>query len=358
VASHPDDQRRHRSAGDGAAFVDINEVNADVLTGKLATSGLHRAGRGRADVCRPRGACGGWTSISSPSSSSIRATPRSPWSGEVSSDLTVSGKSFDEDAALDALQVDGAPGDRPWRTCFTSRCSRQLVKRVHLGSAGRVGEAATAFKIAKPARIHTDGRRRRRDQPSACAGAATSAFDGSLDLELIATGLNDLEKHIRRDDNPVANVAGAIAGNGAEGAQYGDEGAAVPDAGRRDGGQAARPRRRCAGAAEVVSRKREGKNMRDACGAIRLIVAIGLGLLLAGCGGGGASVASSVGSYGTPPPGAAKAHVGVTALKVEDADDRAVRRRRRERLGDIAADELSRRCWPRAGDLTLSAGWR
>ena len=43
-------------------------------------------------------------------------------------------------------------------------------------------------------------------------GSGNIAFDGSLDLELIATQFNDWEKHIRRDDNAVANVAGAIAG--------------------------------------------------------------------------------------------------------------------------------------------------
>ena len=110
---------------------------------------------------------------------------------------------------LDALQLDGAleidHGD-----LFHVPVLEAIGERVHLGSAGRVGEAATAFKIANR-RIHLADAAV--GAPAiGVRGSGDIAFDGSLDLELIATGLNDWEKHIRRDDNPVANVAGAIAG--------------------------------------------------------------------------------------------------------------------------------------------------
>jgi hypothetical protein len=43
-------------------------------------------------------------------------------------------------------------------------------------------------------------------------GGGTIGFDGALDLQVITTAFNDWDEHIRRDDNPVANVAATIAG--------------------------------------------------------------------------------------------------------------------------------------------------
>ena len=104
--------------------------------------------------------------------------------------------------------------------------------------------------------------------------------------------------------------------------------------------------------------------MRDACGAIRLIVAIGLTLWMAGCGGGGAPIAASVGSYGTPPPGAAKVRVGVTELKVEATPTTepvaiAVGASPWAPATWATSPPTSwRRCWPRAGGSTLWGGSR
>lgn len=81
--------------------------------------------------------------------------------------------------------------------------------------------------------------------------------------------------------------------------------------------------------------------MHNAYGAVRLGVLIGFTIWLAGCGGGGASIASSVGNYGTPPPGAAKARVGLTPLKVETPTTHPSAVAGVSDLGDIAADELA-----------------
>ena len=190
------------------ALIDITKFNADVLTGKLATSGrIELAGdvptyTGRVRVRR----------VDLNQLAEFFVDPGEPpitVSGELSSDFTVSGRSFDEDAALRRAASGRCARDRPGRSVPRAG-ARDGRRAVHLGSAGRVGEAATAFKIANR-RIHlTDAAV---GAPAiGVRGSGDIAFDGSLDLELIATGLNDWEKHIRQDDNPVANVAGAIAG--------------------------------------------------------------------------------------------------------------------------------------------------
>jgi hypothetical protein len=131
-------------------------------------------------------------------------------SGEVSADATFSGRGIDYDAALNALQADGAVevnhGD-----LFHIPVLTDVAQKLQLGGAGTVGDAACHFKLADR-QIHLS-------QAAVGApavgvqGSGTIGLDGALDLDLIATGFNDWDRDIRgNDDNAVANVAASIAG--------------------------------------------------------------------------------------------------------------------------------------------------
>ncbi|MGB7159757.1 MAG: AsmA-like C-terminal region-containing protein [Tepidisphaeraceae bacterium] len=193
------------------AFIDISKFNADALTGKLATVGrIDLAGDSNGEptyTARVRIRRMDLNRLAEllvePGGEPITV------SGEVSSDLSLSGRSFDVEKALDALTAEGAleidRGD-----LFHVPVLKDVAEKVRLGNAGTVGEAACGFKLAARRIQLTDAAI---GAPAVgVRGGGSISFDGSLDLEVIATGLNDWEKHIRRDDNPIANVAGAIAG--------------------------------------------------------------------------------------------------------------------------------------------------
>jgi hypothetical protein len=130
-------------------------------------------------------------------------------SGRMNADATFTGRGLDAAPALAALRAEGAV-EIEQGALFQVPVLSDVARQVHLSDAGTVGEAACLFKLA-------DGQIALSDVAIGAPaigvqGKGSIGLDGSLNLDLIATALSDWDRHLRRDDNAVANVAASVAG--------------------------------------------------------------------------------------------------------------------------------------------------
>ncbi|MBC8109214.1 MAG: hypothetical protein H7Z14_21690 [Anaerolineae bacterium] len=188
-------------------LVTINRFDADVLSGKVSTTGTLKLD----DMSYSTQVNVRRVDLNSLAQMSVKPGEKPiTVTGELSADATLSGKGVDE-SAIANLKGDGAVqvirGE-----LFRVPVFLDVARMVNLNNLATVGEAGCRFRIGEGKLSVLEAAVGTPAMGVRATGEIDLLHEFALNLNAVATPLSDWDRQIRRDNNPAANVAAGVLG--------------------------------------------------------------------------------------------------------------------------------------------------